>query len=62
MQETNFYEEHHENKGWWLNELDSLGIDTEDMNNELSNSEENSTLVETIKQTLFEEYKQTNTC
>jgi hypothetical protein len=59
MQETNFYEEHHENEGWWLNELDSLGIDTENMNNELSNSEENSTLVETIKQALFEDYKQT---
>jgi hypothetical protein len=24
MQETNFYEEHPEKEGWWLNELDTL--------------------------------------
>ena len=61
MQETNFYEEHPEKEGWWLNELDTLGIDTEDNNNnELSDKQENSNLVETIKQTLLEDYKQTS--
>jgi hypothetical protein len=47
---------------WWLNELDTLGIDTEDdNNNELSDKQENSNLVETIKQTLLEDYRQTFT-
>lgn len=62
MQETNSYEEHPEKEGWWLNELDTLGIDTENNNNnnELSDKQENSNLVETIKQTLLEDYKQTS--
>lgn len=50
---------------WWLNELDTLGIDTEDdddnSNNELSDKQENSNIVETIKQTLLEDYRQTST-
>ena len=33
MQETNFYEDHPQKEGWWLNELDTLGIDTENNNN-----------------------------
>ena len=61
MQENNFYEEHTEKESWWLNELDTLGIDTENNNNGLSDKEENSNLVETIKQTLLEDYKQTST-
>jgi hypothetical protein len=64
MQETNFYEEHPEKDGWWLNELDTLGIHTEDNdsnNNELSDKQQNSNLVETIKQTLLEDYRQTST-
>jgi hypothetical protein len=60
MQETNFYEEHPQKEGWWLNELDTLGIDTENNNDELSDKQENSNLVETIKQTLLEDYKQTS--
>jgi hypothetical protein len=60
MQENNFYEEHPEKEGWWLNELDTLGIDTENNNDELSDKQENSNLVETIKQTLLEDYKQTS--
>ena len=60
MQETNFYQEHPEKEGWWLNELDTLGIDTENNNNELSDKQENSNLVETIKQSLLEDYKQTS--
>ncbi len=61
MQEANFYQEHPEREGWWLNELDTLGIDTENNNNnELSDKQENSNLVETIKQTLLEDYKQTS--
>lgn len=60
MQETNFYEEHPQKEGWWLNELDTLGIDTENNNNELSDKQENSNLVETVKQSLLEDYKQTS--
>ena len=60
MQETNFCQEHPEKEGWWLNELDTLGIDTENNNNELSDKQENSNLVETIKQSLLEDYKQTS--
>ena len=60
MQETNFYEEHPQKEGWWLNELDTLGIDTENNNDELSDKQENSNLVETIKQTLLEDFKQTS--
>lgn len=60
MQETNFYEDHPQKEGWWLNELDTLGIDTENNNNELSDKQENSNLVETIKQSLLEDYKQTS--
>jgi hypothetical protein len=43
--------------------LDTLGINTENNNNnnELSDKEENSNLVDTIKQTLLEDYKQTST-
>ena len=51
--------EHPEKNGWWINELDSLGVDTESNHNELKNKQENSNLVEAIKQTFIEEYKQT---
>ena len=52
-------EEHPEKNGWWINELESLGIDTKSNANESNNTQDNSNLVEAIKQTFMEEYKQT---
>jgi hypothetical protein len=52
-------EEHPEKNGWWINELESLGVDTKNHANESKDKEDNSDLVEAIKQTSVEEYKQT---
>jgi hypothetical protein len=52
-------DEHPEKNGWWINELDSLGVDTKSNTNELNSKRGNSDLVEAIKQTLIEEYRQT---
>jgi hypothetical protein len=52
-------EEHPEKNGWWINELESLGVDTKDNTNELKDKQDNSNLVEAIKQEFMEEYKQT---
>jgi hypothetical protein len=52
-------EEHPEKNGWWINELDSLGVDTKSNSNELKDKHENHDLVEAIKQEFMEEYKQT---
>jgi hypothetical protein len=51
--------EHPEKNGWWINELDSLGLDTKSNLNELKDKQDNIDLVEAIKQTFIEEYKQT---
>jgi hypothetical protein len=51
--------EHREKNSWWINELDSLGVDTKSSSNELKNKQENRDLVEAIKQEFMEEYKQT---
>jgi hypothetical protein len=51
--------EHPEKNGWWINELESLGVDTESHANKLKDKQDNSNLVEAIKQTFMEEYKQT---
>jgi hypothetical protein len=53
------HDEHPEKNGWWINELESLGIDTKSNPNELKDKQDNSDLVEAIKQTFIEEYKQT---
>ena len=47
--------DHPERYGWWLNELDSLGISTLDKNGK-NNSREASDLTDAVKQTLYEEY------
>ncbi|MBV9175553.1 MAG: hypothetical protein JO327_08350 [Nitrososphaeraceae archaeon] len=52
-------EEHPEKNGWWINELESLGVDTKNNADELGDKQDNSNLVEGIKQTLIEEYKET---
>ena len=52
-------DEHPEKNSWWINELESLGVDTEGNRNELKDKQDNSDLVEAIKQTFMEEYKQT---
>jgi hypothetical protein len=54
-----FNTDHAENKGWWLSELNSLGVNVEIIkefdDTQLSNITEN------IKQVLFEEYKLSTT-
>jgi hypothetical protein len=52
-------EEHPQKNGWWINELESLGVDTKSNTDELKDKQDNSNLVEAIKQTFMEEYKQT---
>ena len=53
-------DEHQEEKNsWWINELESLGVDTQRNHNELKDKQDNSDLVEAIKQEFIEEYKQT---
>jgi hypothetical protein len=49
--------EHPERYGWWLNELDSLGISTLQKNG-LDNQKEASDLTDVVKQTLYKEYLQ----
>jgi hypothetical protein len=46
-----------ERYSWWLNELDSLGVNTLKKNG-LNNHKEASDLTEAVKQTLYEEYLQ----
>ena len=50
--------EHPENYKWWINELDSLGINTLQKNG-LKNHKEACDLTEAVKQTLYEDYLQT---
>jgi hypothetical protein len=52
-------EEHPEKNGWWINELESLGVDTKSNDNDLKDKQDNSDLAEAIKQEFMEEYKQT---
>jgi hypothetical protein len=47
--------EHPERYSWWLNELESLGIDILKKDG-LNNHKEASDLTEAVKQTLYEEY------
>ena len=49
--------EHPEKYGWWLNELDSPGINTQGKNG-LNNRKEASDLTAAVKQTLYEDYLQ----
>jgi hypothetical protein len=49
--------EHPEKYGWWLNELESLGVNTLEKIG-LKNHKEASDLAEAVKQTLYEDYLQ----
>ena len=49
--------EHPERFGWWLNELESLGVNTLQKHG-LNNHKEASDLAEAVKQTLYEDYLQ----
>jgi hypothetical protein len=49
--------EHPERYSWWLNELDSLGVNTPKKNG-LNDHKEASDLTEAVKQTLYEDYLQ----
>jgi hypothetical protein len=48
--------EYSDRYGWWLNELDSLGIAPK-KTNELNDKQEISDLSEKIKQILYQDYK-----
>jgi hypothetical protein len=48
--------EYSDRYGWWLNELDSLGIIPK-KTNELNDKQEISDLSENIKQILYQDYK-----
>jgi hypothetical protein len=50
--------ENPEKYGWWLNELESLGVNTLEKIG-LNNHKEASDLAEAVKQTLYEDYLQT---
>jgi hypothetical protein len=45
-----------EKYNWWLNELESLGINTREINEISNHKAEN--LTEAVKRTLYEEYRQ----
>jgi hypothetical protein len=47
--------EHPEQYGWWLNELDSLGISTLQKDG-INNRRDASDLTDAVKQALYEEY------
>ena len=49
--------ENPEKYGWWLNELESLGVNTLEKIG-LNNHKEASDLAEAVKQTLYEDYLQ----
>ncbi len=48
--------EHPERYGWWLNELESLGISTKRIN-ELNDLKEIRNLTENIKEAFYHDYK-----
>jgi hypothetical protein len=48
--------EHPEKYGWWISELDSLGIKSM-RRNDMNDRKEITDLTENIKQALFQEYK-----
>jgi hypothetical protein len=48
--------EHPEKYGWWINELDSLGI-KRIRRNDMKDRKQITDLTENTKQTLFQEYK-----
>ncbi len=49
-------DEHPERHGWWLNELESLGITTK-RTNELNDLNELRSLTDNIKRAFYQEYK-----
>jgi hypothetical protein len=46
--------EHPKKYSWWLNELESLGIDT--LNKNGLNNHKEASVAEAVKQTLYEDY------
>jgi hypothetical protein len=49
-------DEHHEKHSWWLNELESLGINTREKS-QLRDPKKTSEMTMDIKQMFYEEYK-----
>ena len=52
-------EEQPEKNGWWTNELESCGVHAKSNSSELRDKQDNSDLVEGIKQEFIKQYKQT---
>ena len=52
--------EHLEKYGWWLNELESLGVSPKICSNELNDKQEVSDLTENLKQVFYQEYETIN--
>jgi hypothetical protein len=48
--------EHPEKYGWWLNELESLGVSPKVSSNKLNDKQEASDLAENLKQVFYQEY------
>jgi hypothetical protein len=49
--------DHPERYGWWMNELDSLGVSTLEKDG-INDNREASDLTDAVKQTLYEDYLQ----
>jgi hypothetical protein len=49
--------DHPERYGWWMNELDSLGVSTLEKDG-INDNREASDLTNAVKQTLYEDYLQ----
>ena len=49
--------EYPEKYGWWINELNSLGVSTEDKNGELRDVQSLENLADDVKQDFIHEYK-----
>jgi hypothetical protein len=49
--------EYPEKYGWWINELNSLGVNTEDKNGELRDVQSLENLADDVKQDFIHEYK-----
>jgi hypothetical protein len=52
--------EYPEKYAWWINELNSLGVDTETKNEELKDVQEVENLTDDVKQKFIHEYKTSN--
>ena len=52
--------EYPEKNAWWINELNSLGVNTENKNQELKDVQGLESLADDVKQKFIHEYKTSN--